>query len=94
MVSGQSSVYSPISISPALVVILTTVGMEVGAFTGTRAYVCRPTPSKVSDVCFRFLENLHEFLVAEFFVQIILNVVIDVDILDVKLPFFLSLIHI
>ena len=38
MVSGQSSVYSPISISPALVVILTTVGMEPGAFTGTRAY--------------------------------------------------------
>jgi hypothetical protein len=33
---------SPISISPALVVILTTVGMEPGAFTGTRAYVCRP----------------------------------------------------
>ena len=45
MVSGQSSVYSPICISPALVVILTTVGMEPGAFTGTRAYVCRPKPN-------------------------------------------------
>jgi len=38
-------VYSPISISPALVVILTTVGMEPGALTGTRAYVCRPKPN-------------------------------------------------
>jgi len=38
VVSGQSSVYSPISISPALVVILAMVGMEPGAFTGTRAY--------------------------------------------------------
>jgi len=45
VVSGQSSVYSPISISPALVVILTTVGMEPGALTGTRAYVCRPKPN-------------------------------------------------
>ena len=45
MVSGQSSVYSPISISPALVVILTTVGMDSGTLTGTRAYVCRPNPN-------------------------------------------------
>ena len=45
MVSGQSSVYSAISISPALVVILTTVGMDSGTLTGTRAYVCRPNPN-------------------------------------------------
>jgi len=45
VVSGQSSVYSPIIISPALVVILTTVGMQLGALTGTRAYVCRPKPN-------------------------------------------------